>query len=223
ARADPAGGPRHQRGRLVSPAGEGVCGAESRRDDRPPAAEPPRSAEVEASLEDPGRAWEIPATELGAAQIEQPDGQREGMIGRSSGLHGGLGVPDGLIEPAELGEDVGEDGPRKRRLEGGRTELRLESPAPPPGGGARLAVLAPGGVRPAEKGRGDHLDRAITEGSRDTQGLLAESDGRVVVASGQGMVHHEGGDPPEPVLVAERPGEPLRLVEVVYHARPMAE
>jgi hypothetical protein len=37
------------------------------------------------------------------------------------------------------------------------------------------------------------------------------------------VVHHEGGDPPEPVLVAERPGEPLRLVEVVYHARPIAE
>jgi hypothetical protein len=29
------------------------------------------------------------------------------MIGRFSDLHGGLGVPDGPVEPAELGEHVG--------------------------------------------------------------------------------------------------------------------
>ena len=56
-----------------------------------------------------------------------------------------------------------------------------------------------------------------------TQGLLPESDGRVVVASGPALGHHEGGDPPEPVRVAERPGEPLRLVEVLPHAHPLAE
>jgi hypothetical protein len=45
---------------------------------------------------------------VGEAEIEQPDVQREGMIGRLSDLHGGLGVPDGLVESAELGEHVGE-------------------------------------------------------------------------------------------------------------------
>jgi hypothetical protein len=47
---------------------------------------------------------------------------------------------------------------------------------------------------------------------RDIQGLLPESDGLVVVASQQALDHHEGGDPREPALVAERPGEPLGFV-----------
>ena len=104
-------GPRDQRERLVGPAGEGVGGAEGRGDDRYPVDDLPRSAEVEASLEDPGRAREIPATEVDEAEIEQPPVQREGMIGRFSDPHGGLGVPDGLVEPTELGEHVGEAGP----------------------------------------------------------------------------------------------------------------
>ena len=44
------------------------------------------------------------------------------MIGRFSDPHGGLGVPDGLVEPAELGEHVGEVGPETRRLDDGRPE-----------------------------------------------------------------------------------------------------
>ena len=44
------------------------------------------------------------------------------MIGRFSDPHGGLGVPDGLVEPAELREHVGEPGPRDRRLDAGRPE-----------------------------------------------------------------------------------------------------
>ena len=35
--------------------------------------------------------------------------------------------------------------------------------------GGRVAELAPGGVREAQKGCGDHLDRAIAEGARDAQ------------------------------------------------------
>jgi hypothetical protein len=89
--------------------------------------------------------------------------------------------------------------------------------------GGRGAELAPDGVRHAQKGRRDHLDRTIAEGSRDAQGLLAESDGLVVVASDQALDHHEGGNPREPVLVAERPGQHLRLVEVLPHARPITE
>ena len=65
-------GARDQRERLVRSAGEGVGGAEGRRDDRYPDDDLPRSAEVEAPLEDPGRAWEIPATEVGAPEREQP-------------------------------------------------------------------------------------------------------------------------------------------------------
>jgi hypothetical protein len=86
-------------------------------------------------------------------------------------------------------------------------QVALERDVPLEQGG-RVAELAPGGVASAQKGRCDHLGRAIAESSRDTQGLLPESDRAVVVASGQALGHHEGGDPREPVLVAERPGEP---------------
>jgi hypothetical protein len=110
-------GARDQRERLVSTAGEGVGGAEGRGDERHPEADLPRPAEIQAPLEDLGCAWEIPATEVGAAEIEQSPAQREGMIGRFGDLHGGLGVADGLVEPAELGEHVGEPGPRERRLD----------------------------------------------------------------------------------------------------------
>ena len=57
-------GARDQRERLVSPAGEGVGGAEGRGDDRYPGDDLPRSAELEVPLEDQGRAREIPATEV---------------------------------------------------------------------------------------------------------------------------------------------------------------
>jgi hypothetical protein len=115
-------GARHQRERLVSPAGEGVGGAEGRGEERCPDDDLPRSAEVEAPIEDSGRAREISATEVGAPEVEQREIQREGMIGRLSDLHRGLGVPDGLVEPAELGKHVGEVGPRDRRRDDGSPE-----------------------------------------------------------------------------------------------------
>jgi len=60
---------------------------------------------------------------VGAAKIEQPPVQRQGMIGRLSSPHGGLGVPHCLVEPsAELGEHLGEVGRRERRRDGGRPE-----------------------------------------------------------------------------------------------------
>jgi hypothetical protein len=77
-------GARDQRERLVSTAGEGVCGAEGRGDDRRRDDELPRSAEVEAPLEDRGRAWEIPATEVDETEIEQPAVERPRMIGLSA-------------------------------------------------------------------------------------------------------------------------------------------
>src|SRR5262249_36562635 len=89
--------------------------------------------------------------------------------------------------------------------------------------GGRVAELAPGEVRQAQKGRGGHLDRALAGGARDAEGLPPKFDGPLVVTSGHALEHHEGGDPPEPGLVAERPGEPLRRVEVLPHARHLAE
>jgi hypothetical protein len=62
---------------------------------------------------------------VGAAEIEQPVVQREGMIRHLSDPHGGLGVPDGLVEP-HLGEPVGEVSFRERRLDDRRPKA-LES------------------------------------------------------------------------------------------------
>src|SRR6266481_1278765 len=62
-------GPRDQRERLVATACEVVGDAKGRGDERCTDDDPPRSAEVEASLKDPRRAWESPATEVEAAEI----------------------------------------------------------------------------------------------------------------------------------------------------------
>jgi hypothetical protein len=101
-------------------------------------------------------------------------------------------------------------------------EVALDRDVPLEEGGC-LAELAPGGVGQPQQGRRDHFDRAIAKGARETQGLLPESDGPIVVAHDPALAHHERGDPPEPVRVAEGPGEPLRRVEVLPHARPLAE
>ena len=132
------------------------------------------------------RAYEIAATQVGAPEIDQPQVQSEGSIGRFRDPHRSLGVRDGLVEPAKLGEHVGEVGPRERRLDGGRPEalgaqVALERDVTLEEGG-RIAEFAPGGVRHAQKGRGDHLDRAIAEGSRNAEALLPEPDRVVVVA-----------------------------------------
>jgi len=50
-------GARDQRERLVSPASEGVGGAEGRGEDRCPDDDLPRAAELEAPLQDSGRPW----------------------------------------------------------------------------------------------------------------------------------------------------------------------
>jgi hypothetical protein len=47
---------------------------------------------------------------VGETEIEHPKVQRPVMIGRFSDPHGGFGVPDGLVEPAELGEHIGDPG-----------------------------------------------------------------------------------------------------------------
>ena len=53
-------GARDQRERLVSPAGQGIGGAEGRGEERCPDDELPRATELVAPLEDRGRASEIP-------------------------------------------------------------------------------------------------------------------------------------------------------------------
>jgi hypothetical protein len=147
------------------------------------------------------------------------------LIGRN--LHGGVGVSDGFVEPAELRGHIGEPGSRERRLDAGSAKalvakVTLERGVPLQQWNC-VAELAPGDVRHAQQGHGKHLDRAIAEGAREAQGLLSESEGPVVVARGPALAHHESRDPCEPVRVAERPGEALRLVEVLPHARPLAE
>jgi hypothetical protein len=78
---------------------------------RCPVEELPRSAKIEVPLENPDRAREIPATEVGETESEQSVAQRVGMIGLLSDPHRGFGMFDGIIELAELGEHNGEPGP----------------------------------------------------------------------------------------------------------------
>ena len=115
-------GARDQRERLVSTAGEAVGDADGCGNVRCPVDELPRPAEVKASLEELDRARKIPATKVGAPELEQSPEQRPGMVRRFSGPHGGIGMPDGLVEPAELGEHVGEAGLRPSRLDAGGPE-----------------------------------------------------------------------------------------------------
>src|SRR5262245_33103102 len=86
----------HQWQRIFGTAGKGVCGTDSRRDERCVGDELLRSAEVQSALEDAGGAWQIPASEVGEAKKEQPPTERKQMIGLFSDLHGGLGLSDRL-------------------------------------------------------------------------------------------------------------------------------
>src|SRR5258708_40272458 len=79
---------RDQRECLVGTAGKRVDGAEDCGDQRYSDGDLPRSAEVEASLEDPRPVCEISSTKGDAAKIKQRDVQRDWMIGRVGELHG---------------------------------------------------------------------------------------------------------------------------------------
>src|SRR6516162_7009851 len=129
-------------------------------------------------------------------------------------------MSDGLVELAEFRERVGEIDPRIHRPNLHRllvSQIAFERGVVLEEDG-RLTKLSPREVRPSNKGSCDCLDRAISEGPRDGEGLSSKSEGPVVVASGQALDHHKGGDSREPVLIAERPGEHLRLMEVISHA-----
>ena len=78
-------------------------------------------------------------------------------------------------------------------------------------------------MRDAKIGRCGHLYRTIAERACDGEGLPPETDGPVIVARDDALHHHEGGSPNEPVLVAKRPREHLRLVEVNFNPRPITE
>jgi hypothetical protein len=68
-----------------------------------------------------------------------------------------------------------------------------------------------------------HLDRAIAEGARDGERFLTKFERCIVVADDPTLVHHQGCDSPEPVLLAERPCEHLRFLEVISDVIPIAE
>src|SRR5262245_10731123 len=160
-------------------------------------------------------------------EIEQPQKQRVWMIGLLSDPHCGFAMSDGLIEPAEHGKRDGKRVRKGRRLDRWRSEtlsaqLAVESDVPLEQFDY-FAVLAPSDVRVAKIGCCDHLEEAIAERTRDGERFLPEFESCIVVASGPTLHDHEGGDPPEPVLIAERLGECLRLLEVIQHACPIAQ
>jgi hypothetical protein len=76
------------------------------------------------------RPWEISPPEQGEAEKNQPPLKRERMIGRFRDPHGGLGMPYGFIEPAELGEHRGGVVSRERRLDAGRSEALVTQITP---------------------------------------------------------------------------------------------
>src|SRR5215471_4672331 len=139
----------------------------------------------------------------------------------------GFAMSDGLVEPAEVGKHVAKLALRKCRLDHGRSEtlsaqLALEPDVPLEQFGC-FVVLAPDEMYLAKIVRCDDLEGAIGEGVRDGERLLPEFESCVVVASVSTLVHHEGGDSCESVLIAERPGEDFRLLEVISHAYPIAQ
>src|SRR5215831_10637114 len=141
--------------------------------------------------------------------------------------HSGFAMSDGRVEPAEGGKRRGKYVLRRRGLDHWHSEalsapLAVESDDPLEQFGC-FAVLALGAVRIAKIVRCDHLDGPIAEGARDGERLVPEFESFVVVANNPTLVHHQNGDPPEPVLIAERPGEHLRFLEVISHAIPIAE
>src|SRR5215510_8777856 len=220
-------GARDQCQRFLGPAGEGIGGAEGCGDVGYSVNELPRAADMEAPLQDPGRAREVSANRVRRAESEQREEQRLWMIGLLGDPQSGFGMSDGLVEPAEVGKRGGKRVLRgcryvHRRSETLSEKLALESDVPLQEFGC-FAVLAPGEVSLAQKKRCDYLDGAIAEVACDGERLLPKFESCVVVANGPPRVHHPGGDPPEPMLIAERPGEHLRLLEVIQHACPIAE
>src|SRR5262249_8778378 len=89
--------------------------------------------------------------------------------------------------------------------------------------GGCLAEVATSGVRQAQKGRCEHLDRAVVERPREAQRLRSELERLDVVAGVQALDDREGDDPREPVRRSEFPGEHLCFVQVFAHAYPVAE
>src|SRR5262252_3532517 len=149
------------------------------------------------------------------------------MIGLLGDSHCGFAMSDGLVEPAEGAERGAKQELRRCRCDRSRSEtlsaqLSVESDAPLERFGS-FAVLAPDEVCVAKMVRCDHLNGAIAEGARDGKRLVPEFESCIVVASGPPLHYHEGGDPPEPVHITERPSQHLRLVEVISHAHPFTE
>jgi hypothetical protein len=102
---------------------------------------------------------EISTTEVCEAEREQPKEQHKGIISRLSDLHDSLGVPDGLIELAELREHYGKKRSTIRLIQcwlsvlpafGTQMAFELADVAPKQYG--RIGELAPGEVCQAKIG-----------------------------------------------------------------------
>src|SRR5262249_67937 len=97
------------------------------------------------------------------------------MIGHFSNPHGGFRVLDGLIEPAELGEYVGEVALREHRVDEGRpkafiAKVAVERNDVPLEQGRCVAEVASREVGYPQKGRRDHLRRAPPAGAGSRRG-----------------------------------------------------
>jgi hypothetical protein len=118
-------------------------------------------------------------------------------------------VSDRLVEPAELGQRVGEVGPGERRQVGGEPSEPLVGQVALDARGVLLeeagclAKLAPGVVRNTELAGCLHLDGAIAECLGDGQGLARAPEGLAIVAGVHVLGRHKGGDPSEPAPVAQ--------------------
>src|SRR5438445_11514575 len=137
------------------------------------------------------------------------------MIRRFSDSHGSLTMSDRLVEPAELGESVGEVGPRKRRqldcgfLDPLKEQVALEPCDDSLEEGDRLAKLAPDVVHSTELGECPGFDGAVAQCLGDGQSLTRGRQGAGVVAGVYALDRHPSRELSEPALVAERSGERL--------------
>src|SRR5262245_58204829 len=128
------------------------------------------------------------------AKMEQPDEQREFMIGLLGDPHCRFTMCDGLVEPAEGGKRESKPVLRRRRLDHRRSaslsaQLVVESDVSLEQFGC-FAILAPDKMCVAKIVRCDHLDGLVAEGARDGERLVPEFESCIEVAGGPPLHYH---------------------------------